>query len=58
VTTAVGTDVSALEPAPFVARTRTRRVLPTSADVRVYALLVAPMMFEQLPPFESQRRHW
>jgi hypothetical protein len=37
------------------ARTRTRSVLPTSTDVTVYVLCVAPLMFAQLPPFESQR---
>src|SRR5207249_11756216 len=30
----------------------------TSTDASVYVLLVAPMMFAQFDPFESQRRHW
>jgi hypothetical protein len=34
-------------------RSRTR--LPTSAEVSVYVLFVAPAMFAQLPPFWSQR---
>src|SRR5919197_5008047 len=57
-TTAVGTEVAALDPASFDARTRTRSVFPTSADVSTYVLCVAPLMFAQLPPVESQRRHW
>ena len=56
-TTAVGADTATLDPAEFDARTRTRSVFPTSTDVSVYVLLAAPMMFAQLLPFESQRRH-
>src|SRR6266581_8921089 len=57
-TTAVGREVAILEPASFDARTRTRSLLPTSTDVSVYVFAVAPMMFEQLTPLASQRRHW
>jgi hypothetical protein len=53
----VGRDTAVPEPVLFEARTRTRSLLPTSVDVSVYVLFVAPMMFEQLSPFLSQRRH-
>src|SRR5438552_18996323 len=57
-TTADGSEVAVLEPASFDARTPTRSLVRTSADVSVYVLAVAPMMFEQLMPLASQRRHW
>src|SRR5437870_3937974 len=58
VTTAVGTDVACVEPSAFLAVTRERIVFPTSTPFSVYVLSVAPLMLEQLPPFESHRRHW
>src|ERR671939_1091859 len=57
-TTPVGADVADVVPAEFRAVTRTRRVLSRSADVSVYVFDVAPLMFEQLPPVVSHRRHW
>src|SRR5262249_26222818 len=57
-TTAVGAESAKLAPALFVAVTPTRTVLPTSTDASVYVLPLAPMMSAQLPPLESQRRHW
>jgi hypothetical protein len=57
-TTAVGTDVACAEPSAFVAVTRTRMVLSASGFLSTYVLSVAPPMFEQLPPFSSQRSHW
>src|SRR5689334_10685502 len=58
VTTAVGTEVDAVEPSAFFAVTRERMVFPTSTLLSVYVFSVAPLMLEQLPPFVSQRRHW
>src|SRR5689334_13067031 len=55
-TTPVGTDVDAFEPSLFRATTRTRSVLPWSTSFSVYDFSVAPLMSEQLPPLESQRR--
>ena len=55
--TADGTDVAAVEPSAFRAVTRERIVLPTSTFFRTYVLSVAPPIWEQLPPFSSQRRH-
>src|SRR5215510_6098015 len=57
-TTAVSREPAEAEPELFDARTRTRSRLPTSADVSVYVLLVAPTMFAQLVPFVEHRRHW
>jgi hypothetical protein len=57
-TTAVGADVAEAVPAELRAVTRTRSVVPSSADVSVYVFAVAPLMLEQLPPVRSQRRHW
>src|SRR5919201_3786329 len=57
-TTLVGADVAEVAPAVLRAVTRTRTVLPSSAVVRTYVFPVAPLMFEQLPPVRSQRRHW
>src|SRR5262245_43118514 len=56
-TTAVAVDVAAFEPSEFVARTRTRSVSPTSADVTARVLESEPMMAEQLAPPVSQRSH-
>src|SRR5688500_432774 len=56
-TTAVGTDVDVFEPSALDARTRTRSVSPTSADVTTRVFPFAPMIAEQLPPFTSQRSH-
>jgi hypothetical protein len=58
VTRADGADSACAEPSPFFAVTRTRTVLPRSADFSVYVDLFAPPMLEQLPPFGPQRRHW
>src|SRR5438552_11165849 len=57
-TTAVGTDVAEPEPDEFFAVTTALSVLPWSTETSVYDWLVAPLMSAQLPPFESQRRHW
>ena len=57
-TTAVAADVAELDPAEFVATTRTRRVEPASADDNVYVFPVAPRMLTQPAPAESHRRHW
>lgn len=56
-TTAVGAEVAEAVPAEFRALTRTRSAVPSSAEVNVYVLLVAPLMSEQLAPVRSQRRH-
>jgi hypothetical protein len=57
VTTAVCADDALLEPAEFVPVTATRSVEPTSAATAVYDCDVAPLMFVQLLPLVSQRRH-
>src|SRR5262245_6558776 len=56
--TALGTEVACVVPSLFVARTRKRTVLPTSADFSVYCCVFAPPMLAQLPPSLSQRSHW
>ena len=56
--TAVALEVAVDEPTEFVAVTATRRVLPTSAPVSVYAGSVAPGIAAQAPPAPSQRCHW
>ena len=56
-TTAVGAELADAVPAEFRAVSRTRSVVPSSAEVSVYVLLVAPLMSEQLAPVRSQRRH-
>jgi len=38
--------------------TASRNTFPTSTDVTVYVFVVAPMMFAQLAPLVSHRRHW
>src|SRR5262245_15694228 len=58
VTTAVGADVAVSLAMAFVAVTRTRSVLPTSACLATYVFAVAPAIDEQLPPAELQLRHW
>jgi hypothetical protein len=58
VITAVGADVTEVDPAPFLAITRTRMVLLTSTVFSAYVFSVAPLIAEQLPPLRSQRRHW
>ena len=58
VTTPVGVDVDERAPSEFRAVTRTRSVRPMSSAVGTYVLAVAPPMSTQLPPTESQRRHW
>ena len=55
-TTALGTDVDDDAPRVFLALTRTRSVLPWSADESVYVLVVAPLMSAQFPPLASHRR--
>jgi hypothetical protein len=57
VTTVLGGEIAVAERTLFEARTRTRNAFPTSTELTVYVLLVAPTMFEQLAPFVSQRRH-
>ncbi len=51
-------EVAEDEPPEFVAVTTARSVLPASPDCRTYELLVAPLMFAQLAPDESQSSHW
>jgi len=55
-TTPLGTDVADEAPRLFLAVTRTRSVVPSSADVSLYVFSVAPLMVAQLPPVRSQRR--
>jgi hypothetical protein len=55
VMTALGTEVSEALPSAFFAWTLNRIVFPTSTPFNAYLLLVAPLMFAQLPPFVSQR---
>ena len=57
-TTAVGADVAEAVPALLRAVTRTRSVVPSSADVRTYVFAAAPLMSAQLEPLRSQRRQW
>jgi hypothetical protein len=57
-TTDLGGEIAVAERALFVARTRTRNAFPTSTDVTVNVLLVAPMMLAQFAPLVSHRRHW
>src|SRR3954451_4788625 len=51
-------SAGALLPTVFVAVTRTRSVRVAPASPSVYVESVAPPMFPQLTPAESQRRHW
>ena len=56
VTTAVGIEDSVVLPSAFFACTLKRIVLPTSTPLSTYPfLLLAPLMFAQLPPSWSQR---
>ena len=57
-TTPLAADEAAVEPTLFVAITTTTTVEPTSAAASVYEDCVAPTTSTQLPPAESQRRHW
>jgi hypothetical protein len=62
-TTLVALDATVVEPAEFVAVTRTRIRNPTSLDVRVWVVFVAPPICAQLlpsgrPPSVPQRTHW
>src|SRR5205823_11446212 len=52
-----GRDTAELEPALFVAVTRTRIRWPASAEARTYVCDVAPDTSAQLPPPLPQRRH-
>ena len=54
----VAAETTDAEPAAFFAVTRTRSVLPTSAEPSLYVFAVAPITFAQLAPALSQRRHW
>jgi hypothetical protein len=56
-TAAVWLLVAELDPAPFVAVTVTRSVLPTSAAPRPYCAPEAPLTAEQFAPALSQRFH-
>ena len=58
VMTAVGAETNASVLIAFVAVTRTRNVLPTSACLATNVLPVAPPIAEQPPPLELQLRHW
>ena len=51
-------EVAEDEPPEFVAVTTARSALPASPDCRAYELLVAPLIFTQLAPDESQSSHW
>jgi hypothetical protein len=55
-TAALGVVLAARLPEPFVAITRARMRLPTSAAPGRYVLPVAPAIVLQLPPVASQRR--
>jgi len=55
--TAVAAEDAVPVPAEFVALTKARIVLPTSALVRTYVVAVAPAMSPQPLPMLSQRRH-
>src|SRR5688500_10970245 len=57
-TTGVGCETAEAEPSAFVALTRTRTVLSTSAVRTRYVDPVSRGMFAQLVPSALQRRHW
>src|SRR2546423_1990935 len=57
-TIALGRDTAELDPALFVAVTRTRIRWPRSTETRTYVCFVAPAMLMQLLPPRPQRRHW
>src|SRR5262249_50485698 len=59
----VALEAAVDDPSAFDAVTRTRSRLPTSAEARTYAEVVAPPMVAQLepsplPPEGGQRTHW
>jgi hypothetical protein len=56
-TTLVASDVALVDPRRLAATTLNRRVEPTSAESRVSAVPVAPLIGAQLPPPLSQRSH-
>jgi hypothetical protein len=45
-------------PAVLLAVTVTSTVLPTSVEISLYEVVVAPAIGLQLPPLEPQRCHW
>ena len=53
----VGLDNAAVDPAPFVAVTETRKYFPESAPTRVYVFVFAPEIFEYEPLEVSARCH-
>jgi hypothetical protein len=53
----VAVEEAAVEPPAFVAVTTTAIVRPMSLEATVYALDVAPAMFEHEPPAGSQSCH-
>jgi hypothetical protein len=55
--TAVAAEIAVSFPRELEAVTRKRIVAPTSAEVSVYVLFVAPPIDEQAPPVLSQRCH-
>jgi len=57
-TAAVGAEEAMALPAMLLAVTVNLRVLPTSVEVDVYVVAVAPLIALQLPPVESQLCHW
>src|SRR5439155_17382817 len=57
-TTAVGAEEAVALPAMLLAVTVTSIVLPTSVEVSVYDVDVAPPIGLQLAPLESHRCHW
>ena len=57
-TGAVGADEAAALSAMLLAVIVTSTVLPTSVEVGVYVVVVAPAIALQLAPLEPQRCHW
>ena len=58
VTTAVGAELAVALPAMLLAVTATSIVLPTSVEVSVYVVDVAPPIGLQLAPVDLHRSHW
>jgi hypothetical protein len=58
VTLLVAAESAVPSPAAFRAVTRTRSVLPTSAERTTYVRLIAPVMSAHCWPPVLQRRHW
>jgi hypothetical protein len=54
----VGAEVAAPVPAVLLAVILNSIGLPTSIEVSVYEVAVAPPIAVQLPPLEPQRCHW